>query len=122
MATTIRIADTAHPSHNSRNDEDPPSSPAVVEDGIYNMRSFTRSPTGTSSADPDGIFNMRAITRTFSRSSTRDKRSGRGSEKEAEDDDPGLRQSGDFKSKQVCGNCIHSIALTLGHLSSLRHF
>ncbi len=108
MATTIRIAETTHPSHPNNTDENTATNPAVIEDGVYNMRSFTRTATGSSAADRDGIYNMRAITRTFSRSSSKDKRGFKGGEKEPEDDDPGLRQSGDFKSRQVCG--MHSTA------------
>ena len=108
MATTIRIAETTRPSHTNNAGDDTDSNPAVVEDGIYNMRGFTRTATGSSANDRDGIYNMRAITRTFSRSSSKDKRGFKGGDKEAEDDDPGLRQSGDFKSKQVCG--MHSTA------------
>lgn len=103
MATTIRIAETTRPSHTNNADENTAANPAVVEDGIYNMRSFIRTATGSSANDRDGIYNMRAITRTFSRSSSKDKRGFKGGEKEPEDDDPGLRKSGDFKSKQVCG-------------------
>ena len=109
MATTIRIAETTRPSHTNDADENTATNPAVIEDGIYNMRSFTRTATGSSATDRDGIYNMRAITRTFSRSSSKDKRGFKAGEKEAEDDDPGLRQSGDFKSRQVCG--MHSTAL-----------
>ncbi len=108
MATTIRIAETTRPSHTNNNDENTAANPAVIEDGVYNMRSFTRTATGSSANDRDGIYNMRAITRTFSRSSSKDKRGFKAGEKEAEDDDPGLRQSGDFKSRQVCG--MHSTA------------
>jgi len=74
--TTIRIADPIHPVHRTRSQDD-----------------------GASTGFNEGIYNMRSI----SRSSTREKRSIKGSEKEAEDDDPGLRQSSDYKTKQVWG-------------------
>ena len=116
MATTIRIAETTRPSYTNNADEDTASNPAVVEDGIYNMRRFSRTATSNSANERDGIYNMRAITRTFSRSSSKDKRGFKGTEKDLEDDDPGLRQSGDFKSKQVCG--MHFTAYH-GHKTSL---
>lgn len=72
---TIRIAETVHPSHATRDDGD------AISTGFN-----------------DGIYNMRNISRT----SSRDRRSVKTSEAEAEDDDPGLRQSGDYKDKQVC--------------------
>lgn len=115
MATTIRIAETTRPSHADDNEA---TNPAAIEDGIYNMRSFTRTATGSSATDRDGIYNLRAITRTFSRSSSKDKRGFEGGKKEAEDDDPGLRKSGDFKSRQVWG--IHSTACNR-HKASLCH-
>ena len=72
--TSIRIADTVHPLHISRSNGD-----------------------GTSTSFNDGIYNMRDLSRT----SSREKRSIKFAEKDAEDDDPGLRQSGDFKTRQV---------------------
>jgi hypothetical protein len=76
---TIRIAETAHPLHPTR------SNPEAI----------------TSSTD-DGIYNMRAISRASTRERSRDRWNVRSGEKEAEDDDPGLRQAGDYKAKQVC--------------------
>ena len=74
---TIRIAETVHPLHLTRSATD------AITSGI-----------------DDGIYSMRAISRSSTRERSRDRWSGKG-EKEAEDDDPGLRQTGDFKHKQV---------------------
>jgi hypothetical protein len=72
--TSIRIADTVHPLH------------------------ATRSNGGMSGIGfDDGIYNMRDLSRT----STREKRSIKFADKDTEDDDPGLRQSGDYKTRQV---------------------
>lgn len=72
---TIRIADTAHPAHPKRHDTD-----AISQyDGVYSLRSPI----------------SRTSSRERERSRTRDLKL------EAEDDDPGLRQAGDFKEKQV---------------------
>ena len=114
MATTIRIADTVHPLHATKSNDDAPGYHVGADDGIYNMRDFTRTATGSSGVDRDGIFHMRGISRTFSRNSSKDKRGLglKGGEKdgEPEDDDPGLRQSGDFKSRQVCSRLsFHSL-------------
>lgn len=75
---TIRIAEAVHPLHPTRSNQD------AITSGI-----------------DDGIYNMRAVTRSSTRERSRDRWSGRVGEKEAEDDDPGLRQVGDFKAKQV---------------------
>jgi len=72
--TSIRIADTVHPLHATRSN------------GEVSNIGFN-----------DGIYNMRDLSRT----STREKRSIRFADKDAEDDDPGLRQSGDYKTRQV---------------------
>ena len=72
--TSIRIADTVHPLH------------ATKSNGEVSNIGFN-----------DGIYNMRDLSRT----STREKRSIRFADKDAEDDDPGLRQSGDYKTRQV---------------------
>lgn len=72
--TTIKIADTVHPLHATRSRGE-----------------------GTGSSLYDGIYNMRGL----SRASSMERRSTRLSDKEIEDDDPGLRQSGDYKHKQV---------------------
>lgn len=72
--TTIKIADTVHP--------------------LYANRSRGEG----ASSGYDGIYNMRA---GLSRASSMERRSTKLSEKEIEDDDPGLRQSGDYKHKQV---------------------
>jgi KUP system potassium uptake protein len=74
--TTIKIADDVHPLHASRSRGE-----------------------GVTSGVQDGIYNMRGV---LSRASSMERRSTRLSEKEVEDDDPGLRQSGDYKHKQVC--------------------
>lgn len=71
---TIRIAETALPLRHPRSDGDAVSS--AIGDGVYNMRAISR----VSSWDA-GHRSVKDI--------------------EAEDDDPGLRQSTDFKSKQV---------------------
>lgn len=102
MATTIRIDDTAHPLYTARSNDDV-SSKVGIDDGIHNMRDFTNTATSSSGVERDGIYNMRAITRTTSRSSSKGRQGLKGVEKDAEDDDPGLRRSGDFKAKQVCG-------------------
>jgi hypothetical protein len=70
--TSIRIADTVHPLHATKSNGD-----------------------GASTGFNDGIYNMRDL----SRSSSREKRSIKFAD--AEDDDPGLRQSGDYKTRQV---------------------
>jgi hypothetical protein len=70
--TSIRIADTVHPLHATRSNGD--ASSTGFNDGIYNMRDMSRT-------------------------SSRERRSIKFAE--AEDDDPGLRQSGDFKTRQV---------------------
>jgi len=75
--TTIKIADTVHPLHATRSRVEGVSS-------SYNLNN-------------DGIYHMRGL----SRASSLERRSTRLSEKEVEDDDPGLRQSGDYKHKQV---------------------
>jgi hypothetical protein len=72
--TTIKIADTVHPLHVTR------SRGEVTSSGLH-----------------DGIYNMRGL----SRASSMERRSTRLSEKEIEDDDPGLRQTGDYKQKQA---------------------
>lgn len=102
MATTIRIDDTPHPLHPTKSNDNAPDN-VGVDDGVYNMRDFTRTATASSGLDRDGIFHMRGISRTFSRSSSRDKdkRGLKGDDGDPEDDDPGLLRSGDFKSKQV---------------------
>ena len=81
---TIRIAETVHPLHPTRSANDAATS--GIDDGIYNMRAVSRSSNRDRSRDRSG-----------------DRWTGRVAtgEKEAEDDDPGLRQSGDFKHKQV---------------------
>ena len=78
---TIRIADAVHPLHPARSATD-----------------------ATTSGIDDGIYSMRAISRSSTRERSRDRWSGKAGsgERETEDDDPGLRQSGDFKHKQVC--------------------
>jgi KUP system potassium uptake protein len=85
--TTIRIADVPHP----RGGDDQAISSAI-EDSIYRTRSFTRR----DAAAADDIYNIR------SRSRSRDTRGGAGTVTVVEDEDPGLRQPGDYKQKQVC--------------------
>jgi KUP system potassium uptake protein len=76
---TIRIAETVHPLHHTR--------------------SATEAAT---TGREDGIYNIRAISRERSRSRDRwSLRNGPGDSNDPEDDDPGLRQTGDFKHKQV---------------------
>ncbi len=82
MATTIRIDDTVRPSRSN----------------------LERSATGFS----NGIFPYRSQSRTSSNNRSRgrrgslDKRSQRSRDDEAaEDEDSGLRHSGDFKKRQV---------------------
>lgn len=72
----IRIANTTRPFRYTRSDD---VTGTHINDGIYNMRSFSRPPT----------LDRRSLSRS------------RTGEKETEDDDPGLRQPGDFKTKQV---------------------
>jgi KUP system potassium uptake protein len=74
--TTIKIADDVHPLHANRSRGE-----------------------GVTIGVQDGIYNMRGV---LSRASSMERRSTRLGEKEVEDDDPGLRQSGDYKHKQVC--------------------
>lgn len=106
MAATIRIADTVHPSHATKSDCLATGSTAV-DDGIHHTHSPRRTPTGRSTSseeNKDGIYNMRDITRTFSRSTSKDKRGTwhwKAGDKAAEDDDPGIQQSGDFRQKEV---------------------
>jgi hypothetical protein len=102
MATTIRIDDTPHPLHVTKSNDNGPGN-VGVDDGIYNMRDFTRTATASSGLDRDGIFHMRGISRTFSRHSSKDKDKWglKGDHGDPEDDDPGLSRSGDFKSRQV---------------------
>jgi hypothetical protein len=80
--TTIKIVDTVHPLHATRSRGE-----------------------GISSGFNDGFYNMRGL----SRASSMERRSTRLSEKEIEDDDPGLRQSGDYKQKQVGLWCSSSV-------------
>jgi hypothetical protein len=75
--TTIRIAETVHPLRESR------SRTQRVSTGV-----------------DDGIYNIRALSRGSSRERSRDAWSVKPGE-EAEDDDPGLRRTGDYKTKQV---------------------
>ncbi|KAG0648812.1 Potassium transporter 5, partial [Hyphodiscus hymeniophilus] len=77
---TIRIAETVHPLRPTRSATD------AITSGI-----------------DDGIYNMRSISRSSTRERSRDRWTGRvgTGDKEAEDDDPGLRQTADFKHKQV---------------------
>ena len=74
----IRIAEHTRPFRHARSEE---VGGIHGNDGIYSMRAITRTATGQ---------------RSLSRSRTRT------SEKDVEDDDPGLRQQSDYKQKQVC--------------------
>lgn len=95
MATTIRINDTPHPLHTTRSNEDTRSG-----DGNHDLRDFMQTTSSSSRIKTDRIFDMRALTRTFSRSSLGGRRgTHKGDKNEAEDDDPGLRQLGDFQSR-----------------------
>jgi len=64
-----------------------------IEEGVRPLRA-SRSRTGSSGPN-DGIYNIRAL----SRASSVDRQSVRTAD--ADDEDPGLRQSGDYKQKQV---------------------
>lgn len=105
MATTIRIAKITRPIHatDSNDNADVVGGSTAVNNGTHRGHKMTRATSSGSEVGDDGIYNMRNLTRTFSRTSTKDKRGLKGGigERELEDDDPGLRQSGDFKSRQV---------------------
>ena len=60
-----------------------------------------RSDDVTGRTRDDGIYSMRAISRVSSDHRSLSRTRTRTSEKDAEDDDPGLRREGDYKEKQV---------------------
>jgi KUP system potassium uptake protein len=85
MATTIRIDDTIHP---TRSHENTTATGGIG--GVYHLRDVSRS-----SLD-------RRSTGTRGRRGSFDRRSLRSGDNEAaEDEDAGLRQSGDFKTRQI---------------------
>ena len=101
MATTIRIDEAPHPLHPTRSDDSVISN-GHIDNGVRNMRDIRQTASSSSGIERDGIYNIRALTRTFSRSSSaRRQELKKLDEQEPEDDDPGLRQPGDFKGKQV---------------------
>jgi len=95
--TTIRIADDV----NSPRAQDEGVT-SGVGDSIYQMRPLARSATGDRS--DDGIYNIRSVSRSkgsrLGRATSMDARS-ISSARDIEDDDPGLRREGDYKTKQV---------------------
>jgi len=118
MTTKIGFADNVDSSQANNKAEDVAINASPLDDSIY-TRPFKRTLTGRSnSSEPnkDGIYNMRDVTHAFSpttsnarshafspttpnaRSNTWKWMSGT---KEAEDDDPGLQQPGDFQHKEV---------------------
>jgi len=106
MATKIGFADNVDSSQANNKAEDIATNGSPIDDSIY-TRIPKRTLTGRSnSSEPnkDGIYNMRDVTHAFSptlsntKSNTWKWRSGA---KEAEDDDPGLQQPGDFRHKEV---------------------
>jgi hypothetical protein len=99
---SIRIADTVHPLHATKSNAD--SVTTGVNDGIYHMRDLSRASSREKRSIGDGIYNLRDLSRT----SSRERRSIRFADGDAEDDDPGLRQTGDYKTKQVKANCPRS--------------
>lgn len=105
-ATTIGFADEVHPSQERKAEDVTANSTAIDDLSIY-TRPVKRTVTTRSSSseeNKDGIYNLRDVTRTFSRSLSKGrsatwnwKREG----DEAEDDDPGLQRSSDFRQKEV---------------------
>lgn len=95
--TSIRIADTVHPLHATKSNAD--SVTTGVHDGIYHMRDLSRASSREKRSMGDGIYNLRDLS-----TSSRERRSIRFADGDAEDDDPGLRQTGDYKTKQVKAN------------------
>ena len=75
---TIRIADPAYPLHRTES-VGRGSIPAATNDGIYNMRAISRA-SSRDGGRRSAKFDI---------------------ETEGQDDDPGLRQSGEYKTKQV---------------------
>ena len=102
MTTTIRIADTVHPSHAADSD-DIATVTSAVDDSIYqrNPRRTLTNRSNSSEDYDDGIYNMRSRTRAFSRTASKEKSS---TWRREEDEDPGIQQSGDFRQKEVCGS------------------
>lgn len=83
--TTIRIADDPHPSHTIRSNTFASASGTDINDGVYSMRALSRATS----------------MERRSRTSSRERQTTGLSEKDVEDEDPGLRRQGDFKEKQV---------------------
>lgn len=103
---TIGFADEVH-SLQEKMTEDATANPiAVDETSIYNRlpkRTLTNR-SNSSEDNKDGIYNMRDVTRSFSRSLSRGRNTTwnwKRGDKEAEDDDPGLQRSSDFRQREV---------------------
>lgn len=105
MATTIGFADDVHPTQADKGDDVAANTTPINDSTYITVPGRTMTGRSTSSEDnKDGIYNMRDVTRTFSRSMSKGKSTTlkrRSGGKEAEDDDPGLQQSGDFRQKEV---------------------
>jgi KUP system potassium uptake protein len=95
MATTIRIDDTVRP---TRSNTDRTST--GFGNGIYPYRSQSRASSNSRS--------IRGRRGSFDRRSQKS-----GDHEAAEDEDSGLRQSGDFKKRQVQNDSKLSLALLL---------
>jgi len=103
--TTIRIADDVNPPR-ARNSQDEGVA-AGLGDSIYQMRPMSRATTNEMS--DDGIYNIRSVSRANNsrlRGTSTDRRS-LNSSRDVEDDDPGLRREGDYKTKQVNDTCTY---------------
>lgn len=105
-ATTIGFANEIHPSQERKTEEVTANSTAVDDLSIY-TRALKHTLTNRSSGsedNKDGIYNMRDVTRTFSRSMSKGRSATwnwRQGGEEAEDDDPGLQRSSDYRQKEV---------------------
>lgn len=106
MATKIGFADNVDLPQANNKTEDIATNGNLLDDSIY-TRIPKRTLTGRSnSSEPnrDGIYNMRDGTLAFSPTLSHSKSNTwrwRSGAKEAEDDDPGLQQPGDFRHKEV---------------------
>jgi len=105
---TIGFANNVRPPQaQTPEDKDILTSSTAVDDSIYARtprRTMTGKSTGSENNRTDGIYNMREITRPLSLSTSRARKSTldwKTADLEAEDDDPGLQQSGDFRHKEV---------------------
>ena len=104
MATTIGFADDAHPMDEKKGGEETVTSTAI--DDKIRTRPSKRTLTNKHSFEDndDGIYNMRSVTRTFSRSHSKPRDNTWGWKHGAgdlEDDDPGLHRESDFRQKKV---------------------